>query len=1353
MEENVRTPGSQSLKEQAQVLRANVVKTAISDIEGTIENFMSATYCAVFQSRKWAKKFLLPLMNIDRDENGKPKAQFATFERLEIVKKCRPETRARIMELAGCTDTMWEKAQKMALQRMADNVFGECMAHEIDTASDEEIRSFFSGHDVASWFKANTRTAAGQNYAETYRKLCDAIPGLKKARTSAGSWSDLCQKALNARNSRAHGTIETMEALYLKGIETAYASWLEVVEALHCDSINEAQYQQFQYVFSDSAKRMRRNLVPYDSLDVADGMSHAEIRSLLRETDIPCGQDCALYDSAEGLSDRLQRLKASYRWIPLSEIYSLVQDEFTETDCAGMIRQAGIRMEADKVFCNSEDQILAVLETARKLREQQEKLQEQQRLAEVREDEIENLRRELNLTREQVRELEKNSTFRAEVDRRVAARTLKGLPKLDQLCTCKGGKLTEEQLQELVSTHQLLLDPSVLRSEQGRQFLTKKLVPYLRILQESGRNVRMIVEATARLHLYQAFEAYHTEEWGYTAQEWTPDRERERLAAQQRMEELKSAGAAYLCMEDALHRQGFVRYVGIPHRDSTDEEALQVFLRQNPALRVCVLTCGASTLPAAITQEKYPLCVVARVQRELPLPGREPGLFCQIFPQYLPLVDGTEEDALLQTFQRCYQVSARDYLSEDIQEDILAAETEADSAGEEKAPAAQLQQDQAPQNDVEAELSASEPELSAGGEETPSAGHPEETKTDKEDNLKDMAPAGEPQEAAAQVAAGEPEGKMPAGGPEEAAAEQERKKPAAERRRLRELGQRAAFQPVFPPAEALRQVHSEELPITRSVEAGDTLMMETEQPVRLLSRLQEGHQNVEGGEGVLYCTDVPGQVAKIYHTEKRNYRLTSSRREKLEDMLAHNPNVAGVCWPTHLLYNQDRQFVGYLMPLAPAGSLTLQRSVMQIAKEAVRQELLPGWDRLDLAKVAQAVAAAVAQLHRNNILIGDINDGNFMVDPTDSSRIFLVDCDSYQFDGYPCPVGTMDYSHPNTAVRLGVTGDLNFGEFLRLEEEENYALAILLFRILMLGQHPFSTRGNMTTAQAMRERVFPYTADEVEDIPEGDSWMIWKNMPRKLTDAFLKTFREWDAPSASEWQELLGSYAYSIEKYGFTRELAPVKYHEFNPEKPFFQDVVCELDGLEFNMPIKKYEWLKRSGQHIFCQTCKHILQQFEKQPDQVHCDNCGKMFTGNAKQACLQEKLGEKYYCPACAAVRRICDGCGAEISVPRQESERYSKQIFCQECRKREPHTCDVCGKTYQVMRGTYRIVKKYGRAAICRECRDEKILHPTCCVCGEQLELENENQTIRSHYRAEQGFFCGKDLPSAWRSFRRK
>ena len=1274
------------IEAQGRELYRSAMSIQITEISDAVTTMMSQTYYTLFQGPERLERFFLPLMTVD----SSGKVPFAVISRSKFLNKCSPKIQEQAR--AEAQERTWKnkKLKEKDYQKIPDEVFSALVREELQNNSERNARAYFGAIDLAGWFKLNTSYAAA-NFKETYRILRERFPGLGKEQ----KWSDLCDKAKDLRNDwTGHYAPEDMDNVRnAGGPKKALEKWLEIVERLHSAKVNEEEYRAVQKALERAVMVEESPIIAFDDLGRPD-LDHETIRGALESDGIRCGADCTLYSSKKALSERLERILSNYHWIPLESIGNFMGDD--APDLLSFLKDCGFKVKENQIYCSSADHVMKVLE----LRQAQRQAEEDSRL-QVRK--AEELRRKLKLTERQLEELRSSDPqLYRKLEQQGTARP-EDLPRLEALAKYRKGDLSQSQIQELVRTHQIVLDPSILRSAEGRDFIQRELVPRIQAMQRAGMNAFMVLEATARYHLYQEFDAYKQAKQAYGETAWTAAQKQDQQKAWARIQEMTSAKAAYYFAEDALHRQGLLRYVGIPNPEREDGEALRLFLRRNPTLRVCVLTCGVSRqVTEAVDPEEFPLCAVARVMKALP-PAKG-GSVCQIFNQFLPLAEGEQAVDLLDTLQQYYQVPTENYAVSSFggNPPVKAAADEEEKTGS-----------------------------PAGEAEKPDAGAPSEEK-------KEAAPSAEAEKEETPPAEAEEKAATPADAGEKAAVP-----PPKPLQTGGAAGTRRG--PAFPPVSKIRRVEDRALPLSRPVLIGDILTTETGEPVRLTGRLRDGKENVEGGEGALYQVDLPEQVAKIYHSAPDKYRLTSGRKAKLEDMIAHNPEIQNLCWPTHLLHNQKGEFVGYLMKRVPEGALSFQRSVLQMFKPYIQEAVLPGWNRRDLVRVAQATANMTAQLHQNNILIGDVNDGNFMVHPGDSGTVYLVDCDSYQFDGYPCPVGTLDYTHPNTAARLGIKGDLRFEEFLRLEEEEDYTLGILLFRILMLAQYPFDTRNNeLSPAEAMRQKIFPFTVEEVADIPEGDSWMIWKNMPQKLTKAFLDTFKEWKPPSAREWARLLGNYLYSIDHYGYSRELSPLKYMEFHPEAPFFQDVVCEIDQVEFNMPVRQYERLVKQKGHILCNGCRRFLNLSEKRPRRLTCEVCGKLFTGNDRQLYLKEKLGEPVYCPEHATVSIVCEGCGEEYSVPRKEQENQSsRRSYCPQCRKTEVYACEVCGAEYGAQRGAYLNEKRYHHPGLCPACRKADGFQLNCCVCREGFWLKGDKRQLNYRYADGKGFYCDKHL----------
>lgn len=294
------------------------------------------------------------------------------------------------------------------------------------------------------------------------------------------------------------------------------------------------------------------------------------------------------------------------------------------------------------------------------------------------------------------------------------------------------------------------------------------------------------------------------------------------------------------------------------------------------------------------------------------------------------------------------------------------------------------------------------------------------------------------------------------------------------------------------PGEGVGKGDSVNLPVTLTEGS-------TQRQIRLTRKL------AQGGEGSVFLTDVKGHVAKIYQSDK----LTEDRYAKLSAMLTKPIRTSGICFPVGLIYNSKSEWVGYLMP--EAKGFELGRSVF------VPQLLLakfPGWTRKDTIELCLTILKKIKHLNDRRVILGDINPANILV--VSPKEVYFVDCDSYQVDGYPCPVGTAHFTPPEIAGK-------DFKTFLRTQEMENFAIATLLFMIMLPGKAPYSAVGGSSPAQNIKAGNFPYEG-EGDALPPGKWGFIWSHMAFRARRAFFESFKKGEphfAPSkrysADDW--------------------------------------------------------------------------------------------------------------------------------------------------------------------------------------------------------------------------------------------
>ena len=206
-----------------------------------------------------------------------------------------------------------------------------------------------------------------------------------------------------------------------------------------------------------------------------------------------------------------------------------------------------------------------------------------------------------------------------------------------------------------------------------------------------------------------------------------------------------------------------------------------------------------------------------------------------------------------------------------------------------------------------------------------------------------------------------------------------------------------------------------------------------------------------GGEARVYSVSTDASVAaKIYHSP------STERASKLPLMVAAPPSDptaaqghVSICWPTALLFDRRRVNVGFLMHRVdfasnvPVFSLYNPRDRQQVALAFTWQYLL---------RAATNLASVIEAIHSGGYIVGDLNESNILV--ANTAMVTVVDCDSMQVPQpgtgsfFRCPVGKPEYTPPELQ-------GLDFGRVDRTQSHDNFSLGVLLFQLLMEGNHPF----------------------------------------------------------------------------------------------------------------------------------------------------------------------------------------------------------------------------------------------------------------------------------------------------------
>ena len=308
----------------------------------------------------------------------------------------------------------------------------------------------------------------------------------------------------------------------------------------------------------------------------------------------------------------------------------------------------------------------------------------------------------------------------------------------------------------------------------------------------------------------------------------------------------------------------------------------------------------------------------------------------------------------------------------------------------------------------------------------------------------------------------------------------------------------------------------------------------TQENKTLLALYADGHNekvtlgeiiNKGGAAGSIYADlSHPNSVAKIFHDRSHS----DINRKKLQAMLHNRPNIPSrihnnveyiqIAWPTALLEDEQGFCVGYLMPLIDTKQAVSLDHLMQ---KAVRQKLGISDSYKNRLYAAFNLTSVVAALHACGHYIVDLKPANVSIYKK-TMLVAMFDCDGFSIKGendarYPAEFVSEEYIYPEgmkqTCQEMG-------------EEQDKFALAVIIFKLLNEGIHPFSgsprKNDNMLSIQ---ERIAEYHYAYgiwPDSYQAPHPYSIHDYFDKSTMNLFERAFNKGsERPNALEWQQHL----------------------------------------------------------------------------------------------------------------------------------------------------------------------------------------------------------------------------------------
>ena len=294
----------------------------------------------------------------------------------------------------------------------------------------------------------------------------------------------------------------------------------------------------------------------------------------------------------------------------------------------------------------------------------------------------------------------------------------------------------------------------------------------------------------------------------------------------------------------------------------------------------------------------------------------------------------------------------------------------------------------------------------------------------------------------------------------------------------------------------------------------------------------------------------PHKVAKIFHERQKS----NTNRLKLEAMVNNNPNIPSViahgveyvqvAWPEAILEDDEGYCVGYIMPKINTSEAVSLDHLMQ---SAVRAKLGLSDKYEYRVMAAYNVALMAASLHRHGHYIIDLKPANVFIYKK-TMTVAMFDCDGFSIKGeearFPAEFVSEEYIYPEGMNQA--CEDMG-------EEQDKFALAVIIFKLLNNGIHPFSgvVKKNADSNLSIQERIANY---HYAYGMWGDSYQaphpysIHEFLPQSTMKLFDRAFvKGQKRPTALEWQAELDYL------------LKNLKHCKKNPNHAYFTNKGCGL--------------------------------------------------------------------------------------------------------------------------------------------------------------------------------------------------
>lgn len=364
----------------------------------------------------------------------------------------------------------------------------------------------------------------------------------------------------------------------------------------------------------------------------------------------------------------------------------------------------------------------------------------------------------------------------------------------------------------------------------------------------------------------------------------------------------------------------------------------------------------------------------------------------------------------------------------------------------------------------------------------------------------------------------------------------------------------------------------------------------------------------KGGQGAVYNITTAAYAAeyciKVYLKEpEKSFEKIRYMVENQPQNIKDNPSFR-ICWPTALVYDTNKKFIGYMMPLAfPKGhDLTIlsvyQRRPLAQIKRYQKYTEWHGKYELDTPvgiqnriKMLCNVAIALHCIHiTGKYVLVDLKPEN--IDATGTGKVSIMDTDSIQISEngrilHPATAFTPDYFAPE-GKSIQTKG-------LPFPVECDYFAAAVCFYQILTGTHPYAGTvlhppydGCNELAECIANGLFAYgEKSKYISFPKGfNLQQNFHNLPQPVQELFKRAFgsNPKNRPSMEEW----GKTMFGLIKNNIKVGASTVK-------RDTSSAIPIKITGVQFSDEDQNSNVIRKVGSTLYTDVsylCPHITYQ-----------------------------------------------------------------------------------------------------------------------------------------------------------------